>query len=40
VRLRCHTSSENAMRLFKVSVFYLALLFAALAVDTLVRYGV
>jgi len=40
IRLLRHTTSENAMRLFKVSVFYLALLFAALAVDTLVRYGV
>jgi protoheme IX farnesyltransferase len=40
IRLQRHTTSEHAMQLFKVSVFYLALLFAALAVDTLVRYGV
>jgi protoheme IX farnesyltransferase len=39
VRLHRHTTSATAMRLFKVSVFYLALLFAALAVDTLVRFA-
>jgi protoheme IX farnesyltransferase len=40
VRLHRATTSANAMRLFKVSVLYLALLFAAVAVDTLIRYGV
>jgi protoheme IX farnesyltransferase len=39
VRLQRDLTSANAMRLFKVSVLYLALLFAAVAVDTLVRYG-
>jgi protoheme IX farnesyltransferase len=39
VRLHRATTGENAMRLFRVSVLYLGLLFAAVAVDTLVRYA-
>jgi heme o synthase len=37
LRLRRDTSPREAMRLFSFSNTYLALLFAAIAIDTLVR---
>ena len=36
---RWASSTARAMALFRYSLVYLALLFAAVAVDTLVRFG-
>ena len=38
-QLRSRRTPRTAMSLFRYSIVYLALLFGAVAVDTLVRYG-